>query len=203
MVIVILLSFIVSAFNYTTAKINYWRGKSLVILLLLTSVLCPAQIKIVFLGHVDNSSYINKRLKHEITFYYGTKTTSSNRTIPDGTYYSKARRYRAEKLLAKVAGKNRKDRILAIIQQDISATGNGRYDWGVMGLTSGNTCVVSLYRLKTTDRLIKVAIHEIGHMYGLGHCPTPGCYMHAYVDLAEIDSEYQLCARCKNILTKP
>ncbi len=47
------------------------------------------------------------------------------------------------------------------------------------------------------DRLIKEAVHELGHTFGLVHCPDPWCTMHASTYAEEIDLKgADLCPRC-------
>jgi archaemetzincin len=52
-----------------------------------------------------------------------------------------------------------------------------------MGYIPGNACIISDYRIHTTDtmllkhRLRTVIFHEIGHNLGLGHCPVDRCIM--------------------------
>ncbi|MBI3974047.1 MAG: hypothetical protein HY332_22445 [Chloroflexi bacterium] len=37
------------------------------------------------------------------------------------------------------------------------------------------------------ERVIKEAVHELGHTYGLGHCENPTCVMHFSNTLGESD----------------
>lgn len=81
-------------------------------------------------------------------------------------------------------------------------------DWGVFGLgyMPGTSCVVSTYRLKTTDkklfynRVKKVVIHELGHNLGLDHCPDKHCVMTDAVEkISTIDNEaHELCGKCRD-----
>jgi archaemetzincin len=51
------------------------------------------------------------------------------------------------------------------------------------------------------QRVVKEAIHEIGHVCGLEHCPDPRCVMHFSNSLADTDAKsHQLCQRCREKL---
>jgi archaemetzincin len=50
-------------------------------------------------------------------------------------------------------------------------------------------------------RLVTEAVHEVGHTYGLAHCPDPGCVMFFSNSLADTDCKSShLCARCAPLL---
>lgn len=77
----------------------------------------------------------------------------------------------------------------------------------------GKVAVVSSHRLRdeyyglqqNVDllelRLIKEAIHELGHAFGLLHCSNYMCVMHSSTGVEEIDVKTEkLCAECRNKL---
>jgi archaemetzincin len=77
----------------------------------------------------------------------------------------------------------------------------------------GRCAVVSLYRLKTTpngshsplplilERLAKVAIHELGHLYNLVHCMDSKCLMHFSGNLQDLDKvPLYFCRYCSILL---
>ncbi|MFA5101186.1 MAG: GNAT family N-acetyltransferase, partial [Candidatus Omnitrophota bacterium] len=81
-----------------------------------------------------------------------------------------------------------------------------------------NLVVMSLYRLFAADaanysqRLIKIALHELGHLFGLGseemllsageHCENSTCFMHVLRTVEEIDKAHvQLCPECRARIT--
>jgi archaemetzincin len=78
-------------------------------------------------------------------------------------------------------------RVLGLTTSDISVTKDEHPDWGVFGYGEmpGDAAVVSSYRLKPKDgsvarmrtRVVRVAVHEIGHTFGLDHCTETGCVM--------------------------
>jgi archaemetzincin len=77
-------------------------------------------------------------------------------------------------------------------------------------ILNGNTGIVSTHRLRNelyglkksksleNERLKKVVIHEIGHMFGLIHCPNPICAMRSSTYVEDIDQKNEnLCPKCK------
>ena len=82
-------------------------------------------------------------------------------------------------------------------------------DWGIFGLGAcpGYTCVVStkfLWARKANEkiflqRLKNIAVHELGHTFGLPHCSVEKCVMNdANETIVTIDKSTGLfCAKCK------
>ena len=73
----------------------------------------------------------------------------------------------------------------------------------------GTGAVVSTHRLRpeyyglppdeglTVERTIKEAVHELGHAFGLVHCPEYGCVMHASTYVEEVDLKgASYCGAC-------
>lgn len=131
--------------------------------------------------------------------------------LPKEAFYYPRSRYRADKLLtflAKTPGSY--DKVLGITSKDISTTNGSHHDWGLFGLGQlpGRSCILSSFRLgrkgpKTRDqRLAEVAIHEVGHTFGLDHCPTAKCVMaDAEGSIKTVDeSTGKLCEICRRKL---
>jgi archaemetzincin len=132
------------------------------------------------------------------------------RELPQAAYYPPRNRYRAERLLVFLNQRLPKDglRILGLTDTDISTTKGKVADWGVMGLGElpGTATVISSFRCRkksrnaahASERLAKVAVHEIGHTLGLPHCPTLGCLMEdAIGKVVTTDRERDFCPRCR------
>jgi len=74
----------------------------------------------------------------------------------------------------------------------------------------GKEAVIALPRLRESfyglpddpdlfrQRVVKEAVHEVGHTLGLGHCPDPSCVMHFSNSLQDTDIKGQsFCASCR------
>ena len=79
----------------------------------------------------------------------------------------------------------------------------------VFGLASreAGAAVISVHRLKDDDqsvfmgRVVKEAVHEVGHLHGLSHCDEPSCVMHFSNTLDDTEAKgTTFCPRCQNLL---
>jgi archaemetzincin len=51
------------------------------------------------------------------------------------------------------------------------------------------------------ERLVKEAVHELGHAFGLVHCATPECVMSRSSGVREVDQKsHELCPECRDRL---
>lgn len=92
---------------------------------------------------------------------------------------------------------------LGITSQDLYIPGTNF----VFGLASGTRAVISVFRLQGQDplahraRVLKEAIHEIGHVIGLAHCPNKLCVMDSSNSLADTDRKgTEFCRECASRL---
>jgi len=109
--------------------------------------------------------------------------------MPRSAFYAPRRRFRAERLLETLdRGADRRfTKVVGLTAEDISTETETHKDWGIFGLgaVDDRPCVVSTFRLRrgnvarerVLDRLAKVVNHELGHTFGLEHCPIAGCLM--------------------------
>ena len=52
-----------------------------------------------------------------------------------------------------------------------------------------------------TERLVKEAIHELGHNFGLIHCNNQSCVMKSSTYVEEVDQKsVEMCSRCQEML---
>ena len=58
-------------------------------------------------------------------------------------------------------------------------------------------------RARYLERLLKESMHELGHGFGLEHCPNPRCVMSFSNSIVEVDhKEPRYCTRCASILER-
>ena len=77
---------------------------------------------------------------------------------------------------------------------------------------NGEACIVSTHRLKESvlpvtnptsyaGRVVKEAVHELGHTFGLRHCPDHSCIMHYCRTLSDVDKKSDdFCRYCSILL---
>ena len=116
--------------------------------------------------------------------------------------YKGSFRSRADTLLSYLAGFKGKDTlILGLTVTDISHTNDLSSDYGIMGLGSAakGTAVASAKRLEGATRwskMVKLCIHEIGHMRGLPHCKENKCIMRDAHHKDHLDELTGFCQSC-------
>ena len=121
-----------------------------------------------------------------------------------GQYYSSLILRRVHDLIE--LGKQ--DKGLGITDVDLY-TGGLNFVFGEAEL-GGQWAIISLTRLRQSfyslpenqavfsERAIKEAVHELGHVFGLEHCPDPECVMHFSNSLSDTDRKSaSFCARCQ------
>lgn len=133
--------------------------------------------------------------------------------LPKTAFYAPRSRYRAEKLLETLRPRLPAGalRIAGITAVDISTTKPPHDDWGILGLATidGSACVLSTFRCHRRAksaaharvRFAKTAVHELGHTFGLEHCPNRGCLMEdGGGSVLTTDREHDLCSDCRGRL---
>lgn len=153
-------------------------------------------------------------------------------SIPDDSYDQSRKRHNAEIILdhlsKKLSLKNIRDINIAVLDIDIFVP---RLNF-VFGLAVNfpRICLISTARLNPlfysdlkisprvksraiylskedrkifNERILKEAVHEIGHTLGLGHCPDYKCVMYFSNTLLDTDKKSSnFCTNCQNLLKK-
>ncbi len=128
----------------------------------------------------------------------------------DFAYSSQLRQYFADAILASFRQVPLGDGewLLAILDRDIYTT-HLRFLFGLAD-PEGRCCLVSLCRLREEfwgrppnpallrQRALTEAVHELGHLLGLAHCPRSTCVMFFSNSLADTDRKgAAFCSRCR------
>lgn len=99
-----------------------------------------------------------------------------------------------------------RERLLAITPVDLYA-GSLNFVFGEARFL-GRVAVISLFRLRPSyygeengklylSRIKKEAVHELGHTFGLPHCPNPACVMHFSNSILDTDLKADRpCLQC-------
>ena len=126
--------------------------------------------------------------------------------VPQSAFHPERNQYSAENLLEALPEKEIGP-VLGVANLDLYAPGLN-FVFG-LGDSSTNRAVIALPRLHNSfygqpedpqrfvDRAAKEAIHELGHTYGLKHCPDPHCVMYFSNTLADTDFKSKnFCSHC-------
>ncbi len=129
--------------------------------------------------------------------------------LPEAGYDPLRRQYRGEALLDALAALPYPNagRILGLTEADCYAP-RLNFIFGQARL-GGREAVVALPRLRQTfyslppdpplfrQRVLKEAVHELGHTWGLSHCPDASCVMHFSNSLGDTDDKgAKFCLKC-------
>lgn len=152
-----------------------------------------------------------------ITSVFGMKVTTGDwLPVPGGALDHRRRQYRSfvfltalrERRDALRAGAGEAPYLLGITLEDIFVP-SLNFVFGEADPRSG-VAVISVHRLRPEfygkepdpdllkERTFKEAVHELGHVFGLPHCPNPRCIMHFSNSIADTDFKGpEFCRECR------
>jgi archaemetzincin len=169
--------------------------------------------KIVVSPIGDIPHWICKKIAREIKLFFGFKT-EINQLINniDFAFDEDRNQYSSSKILDQLEKKAPADcvKIVAITEKDLFIP-ILTYVYGEARL-NGKPCIVSIQRLVTGleleavskgyRRIVKEAIHELGHTFNLRHCKDPACLMHYCRNIDDVDKKSdQYCRYCNILLS--
>ena len=126
--------------------------------------------------------------------------------IPEGAYSKFRNQYSGELILESVP--RRGIFTLGLIDKDLYASGLN-FIFGIADPVTGKA-IVALKRLQPEfwggrpdkelfiSRVKKEAVHELGHLLGLGHCNDPKCVMYFSNTIMDTDNKSdRFCRKCR------
>lgn len=155
-----------------------------------------------------------ERLSKDLEDIFGFEIKKVGPTeMPDFCFDEYRNQYKAVKILDDITklGFANMEKILGITDKDLFAEGY-TYIFG-QAESPGKASVISSFRLDPRnmgkifnpdlfyERMLKEAIHELGHNFGMSHCPDRTCPMYFSNNLIDTDfKEKRFCNRCMKLL---
>ena len=171
------------------------------------------KIRLVGIGEVDESLLIQLAGSIEGIFDVSVEI---GQLLPEPVYayVPERKQYHSTRILDEIIRQgNRKQKVLGVADVDLFVP-RLNFVFGEADLHN-RAAVISLVRLRQSyyglpenkklfsQRTVKEAVHELGHTFGLGHCPNPGCVMFFSNSLADTDrKEDAFCPQCRRRLAK-
>lgn len=171
-------------------------------------------IRIVAFGSARRE-YIDVLIKELKEVFEGNiELLNPGRELPEKGYNKKRGQYAAEVFIEELLGIAKDDEIVLGITESDIYTEKTNFVFGQAQL-GGRATIISLKRLDPeyygmpTDerlfkqRILKEAVHEIGHCLGLGHCNNPKCNMVFSNSIYGVDyKNVEFCNNCVKKLEK-
>jgi archaemetzincin len=169
----------------------------------------PEDITLISFGYFDQE--LPEKIAPDIGREFSCPVRTKIGNLDLSEFYDPARRqYNGTTLLKKIDTEFAADysKTLALFNIDLFIP-ILTYIFG-QAFLNGRMGIASIYRLSNerygirsdgkllVERFRKEAIHELGHMFGLIHCPDPVCVMRSSTYVEDIDQKnHTLCPKCR------
>ena len=164
---------------------------------------------LVQIGDIKDATVILQGIKEALEANFPLRCSLGKKVpLPLQAWNSRRGQYRVQEFLR--LPKKRGELALGITDVDIYSR-ELNFVFGSASIAEGSV-VISLYRLHPEfygqqdeelflRRTRKEAVHEVGHLFGLSHCPNPACVMSFSNSISDVDRKGEkLCERCEKII---
>lgn len=169
-------------------------------------------IVLIPIGDIEEA--ILETLRRPLAEAFGQETQIGDKMpLPKENYYHSRHQYLVSPLPSLIPLPDSDNRALGVVDVDIFAPGLN-FVFGMADI-AGRRAVISLRRLRQEfyglpqdeelflQRTLKEAVHELGHTYGLEHCPNPTCVMHFSNSLHDTDlKSWHFCPYCQEKVSR-
>ncbi len=169
-------------------------------------------VEIVRVGEVNQT--VVETVRKGIIKYLGpiieNSTIGPTFNMPPAAYNPDRQQYDADLILNRLCHRIRgSHKVLALTERDLyTSSANLNFIFG-LAQCPGRCAIVSVARLDPSfyrkrmnkklllERSVKEAVHELGHTFGLEHCPNQRCVMRFSNSVLEVDEKpASLCTEC-------
>lgn len=196
----LLIPVVVYSISYFTIK-SMEKGKETT-----TNNKTPKQISIYCMGGypADSVQYLEVCLRK---YFPNVRVMPNNINLPSQYFNKERNRYLASGLLDELAKHRNNDAVIGVTDYVIFKPNKKSDTFGIMGMSYTNTfkSIVSTKiplngKEQSKDNICKLALHELGHGFGLKHCPNETCYMVDAEGTMKIENAIGFCESCKHVL---
>lgn len=196
----LLIPVVVYSMSYFTIK-SMEKGKETT-----TNNKIPKQISIYCMGGypADSVQYLEVCLRK---YFPNVRVMPNNINLPSQYFNKERNRYLASGLLDELVKHRNNDAVIGVTDCVIFKPNKKSDTFGIMGMSYTNTfkSIVSTKiplngKEQSKDNICKLALHELGHGFGLKHCPNETCYMVDAEGTMKIENAIGFCDSCKHVL---
>lgn len=149
-----------------------------------------------------------QRLEKQLKSYFPEVVLKEQTLILPAKHYNKERnRYLGTGLFEDLSKHRHGDAVIGLTDYVIFKPNDLSQTYGIMGVSPVGTykCVVSSKipssgKEQSDDNFVKLALHELGHAFGLSHCPDQHCYMVDAEHKMKFPQTTEFCKSCKTKL---
>lgn len=151
-------------------------------------------------GHIEEKTI--RHLKKGLAVFFEEIIVAEEIYVPEEAYNAYRDQYLVDTFMEILKGV-KGEKVLGVVDRDIYSP-ELNFIFG-QGRINGKRCIIALERLredstrkKFNDRVLKEAVHELGHTWGLHHCENMKCVMHFSNTLDDTDSKTSgFCKKCE------